>query len=84
MMIFTLNNETKNSMTDKYFNTLEVSQSERSYDKLIEIVEAEIDKFKSFKKDRKDKSFYFNSKVSVIGKLADDFETINFLNDRII
>ena len=81
MMIFTLNNETKNSMTDKYFNTLEVSQSERSYDKLIEIVEAEIDKFKSFKKDRKDKSFYFNSKVSAIRKLADDFKTIDFQNE---
>ena len=73
IMIFTLNNEIKNNHG--------VSQSEWSYDKLVEIVEAEIDKFKSFKKDRKDKSFYFNSKVSAIRKLADDFETIDFQNE---
>ena len=66
-------------MTDKYFNLHKVN--ERSYDKLIEIVEAEIDKFKSLKKDRKNKSFYFNSKVSAIRKLADDFETIDFQNE---
>ena len=46
IMIFSLNNEIKNSMTNKYLNTHEVSQNETSYDKLIEIVEAEIDKFK--------------------------------------
>ena len=72
------NNEIKNSITDKYFNTHKVNENERSYDKLIEIVEEEIDKFKSLKKNRKDKSFYFNSKVSSIRKLADDFETIDF------
>ena len=45
-------------------------------------VEAEIDKFISFKKDRKDNSFYFNSKISAIKKqLADDFETIDFQNE---
>ena len=78
IMIFTLNNQIKNSMTDKYFNTHKVNENERSYNKLIEIVEEEIDKFKSFNKNRKDKSFYFNSKVSSIRKLADDFETIDF------
>ena len=51
-------------MADRYFNYHGVEQSERSCDKLVEIVEAEIDKFKSFKKDCKDKSFYFNEKVS--------------------
>ena len=72
IMIFTVNNDIKNSMTDRYFNYHGVNQNERSCDKLVEIVEAEIDKFKSRKKARKDKSFYFNEKVSAIRELKND------------
>jgi hypothetical protein len=46
--------------------------------KLIDVVEVEIEKFKELRKERKDKKSIVNDKVKSIRTLIIQYETINF------
>jgi hypothetical protein len=61
-----------------YFDRMEVSTSERTYNKLIEMRFDEKDKYKQLKNERKNLKIEINSNVTSIRKLISGYETINF------
>jgi hypothetical protein len=81
IIIYTLDNQIKNSLTDKYFNQHNILSNERTFEKLIYLVCSEIYRYKRLKKERKEKKSIVNETVESIRKLINDYETINFQDD---
>jgi len=81
IIIYKLDNQIKNSLTDKYFNQHNILSNERTFEKLIYLVCSEIYRYKRLKKERKEKKSIVNETVESIRKLINDYETINFQDD---
>jgi len=78
IIIYTLENNIKNSLTDKYFSQHDIPANERTSKRLIDLVNSEICKYNCLKKDRKHKKSIVNQTVESIKKLISEYETINF------
>jgi len=78
IIIYTLENKIKNSLTDKYFSQHNIPSNERTSEKLIDLVSSEICKYNCLKKERKDKKSIVNQAGESLRKLINESETINF------
>ena len=78
LLKYTITNNINNSLGTKYFELHQIPISNRSFGKLNEIVEYEIEKYSNLKKERKNKNFLQNDTVKNIKELVRNFETINF------
>jgi len=78
IIIYTVENNIKNSLTDKYFIQHDMPSNKRTSKRLIDLVNSEICKCNCLKKERKDKKSIVNQTVESIKKLINEYETINF------
>ena len=76
----TIENRVPNNLAMHYFDRMEVSLSERTYNKLIEMSFDEIDKYKQLKNERKNLKIEINSNVTSIRK----FIRNNKLSPRVV
>jgi hypothetical protein len=77
---YTIENRVPNSLAMHFFVRMEVSLSERTFNKLIETSIDEIDKYKQLN-ERKNSKVEINSNITSIRKLISEYETINFQNE---
>ena len=78
---YTIENRVPNSLAMHFFDRMEVSLNERTYNKLIETSFDEIDKYKQLKNERKNPKIEINSNITSIRKLISEYETMNFQNE---
>jgi hypothetical protein len=78
IIINTLENNKKNSLTDKYFNQHNNLSNERTSEKLIDLVSSENYKYNCLKKERKDIKSIVNETVESNIKLINEYGTISF------
>ena len=77
---YTIENRVPNSLAMHYFDRMDVSLSERTYNKLIEMSFDQIDKYKQLKNERKNLKIEINSNVTSIRK----FIRNNKLSPRVV
>ena len=78
---YTIENRVPNSLSTHFFNNFCISESDRTYERILSLSNEEILKFKSLKNERKNLKIELNEKVAKIRKLLDSYENINFQSE---
>ncbi len=78
---YTIENRVPNSLSTHFFNNFCISESDRTYERILSLSNEEILKFKLLKNERKNFKIEMNEKVTKIRKLLDSYENINFQSE---